>query len=99
HSLPPAVAIPPPLGTRLVVGTGHPLLGLAQAVQGLVDTARRKDTVLGDDVEVPCARILRKIAHPPRRADAPTGGQGLARQDLGTGGLARTVPYDQPDPF
>ncbi|GAA3239527.1 hypothetical protein GCM10020256_60730 [Streptomyces thermocoprophilus] len=56
-----------------------------------------RDAVAGEDVEVTGARVLREVADLTRSGDGAGGGQRLAGQALGEGGLACAVAADEAD--
>ncbi|GAA3307059.1 hypothetical protein GCM10020295_64920 [Streptomyces cinereospinus] len=53
--------------------------------------------VAGEDVEVAGARVLREVADLAGAGDGAGGGDALAREALGEGGLAGAVAADQAD--
>ena len=86
---------------RLLAGgalaVGDALLVLAHLADQDVEAAGGEDAVAGEDVEVAGARVLREVADLAGAGDGAAGGDALAREALGEGGLARAVAADQAD--
>ena len=85
-----------PLADRRVVAA-HLDLGLAQPAYDVVEAARGQDPVAGEQLGVAGARVLRQVADLAGALHGAGGGQRLAGEDLGEGGLAGAVAADQPD--